>query len=75
MKIKMDKNAIKQERQWQVEDAMRTLQRAESIRNDKKLMGDVKKSMMDLQKMVMGGQPKTTKPVMSKPVAKTTKRK
>ena len=33
----------KQERQWQVEDAMRTLQRAEQIRNDKALMNDVKK--------------------------------
>lgn len=75
MKIKMDKNAMKQERQWQVEDAMRTLQRAEAIRSDAKLMGDVKKSMMDLQKMVMGGQPKPAKPAMSKPVAKTIKKK
>lgn len=63
----------KQERQWQVEDAMRTLQRAEQIRNDKALMNDVKKSMVSLQKMVMGGPVKAAP--TKKPVARTLKRK
>lgn len=63
----------KQERQWQVEDAMRTLQRAEQIRSDKALMNDVKKSMFNLQKMVMGG---STKAVPAKKTAtRTIKRK
>ena len=39
--IKMDK---KQEHQWKVESAMSTLQRAEEIRKDSKLMGDVRKA-------------------------------
>ncbi|MEY4332369.1 MAG: hypothetical protein RLZZ196_1107 [Bacteroidota bacterium] len=42
------------ERQWEIEDAVRTLQRAETIRSDKKLMGEVKKSMNKLQNIVMG---------------------
>ena len=32
----------KQSRQWEVEDGLRTLQRAASIQADKKLMGDIK---------------------------------
>lgn len=42
------------ERQWEIEDAVRTLQRAETIRTDKKLMGEVRKSMSKLQSIVMG---------------------
>lgn len=33
---------IKPERRWEVEDAMRTLVRAEELRSDAKLMADVK---------------------------------
>lgn len=63
----------KQERQWQVEDAMKTLQRAEQIRSDKALMNDVKKSMLNLQKMVMGGSTKAVP--AKKTVTRTIKRK
>jgi hypothetical protein len=45
------------DRQWEIEDAMRTLQRAEAIRKDKALMGGVKKSMDSLNKMMFGGTP------------------
>lgn len=55
------------DRQWEIEDAMRTLQRAETIRKDKALMGGVKKSMDSLNKMMFGGTPK--------PTVKTTKKK
>lgn len=55
------------DRQWEIEDAMRTLQRAEAIRKDKALMGGVKKSMDSLNKMMFGGSPK--------PTVKTTKKK
>lgn len=56
------------DRQWEIEDAMRTLQRAEAIRKDKALMGGVKKSMDSLNKMMFGGTSKT-------PVKKSSKRK
>jgi hypothetical protein len=50
------------DRQWEVEDALRTLQRAEKIRKDSALMGEVKKSVASLQKMAFGGStPKPTK--------------
>lgn len=48
------------DRQWEIEDAMRTLQRAEAIRKDAALMGGVKKSMDSLNKMMFGGTPKST---------------
>lgn len=51
----------KEEQRWQVEDALRTLQRAEEIRKDSKLMAGVKKSITNLQKMAFGGSPKPTK--------------
>jgi hypothetical protein len=54
------------DRQWEIEDAMRTLQRAEAIRKDKALMGGVKKSMDSLNKMMFGGTPKAS----SKPTKK-----
>jgi hypothetical protein len=50
------------ERQWEIEDAVRTLQRAETIRSDKKLMGEVKKSMSKIQSIVMGPEAKMAKP-------------
>jgi len=56
------------DRQWEIEDAMRTLQRAEAIRKDKALMGGVKKSMDSLNKLMFGG---TTKA----PAKKITKKK
>ena len=47
-KIKMSK----QEREWQAEDAMRTLQRAEAIKKDSRLMADVRKAAANLTKVV-----------------------
>jgi hypothetical protein len=55
------------DRQWEIEDAMRTLQRAEAIRKDAALMGGVKRSMDSLNKMMFGGT--------SKPAAKRIKKK
>lgn len=46
----------KQERQWQVDSALSTLQRAEQIRKDASLMRDVRKSAAALTKAV--GAPK-----------------
>lgn len=53
----------KQERQWEIEDALRTLQRAEEIRKNPQLMAGVKQSITNLQKMAFGGSStaKTTK--------------
>ena len=45
----------KQERQWEIEDALRTLQRAEEIRKNSQLMAGVKQSITNLQKMAFGG--------------------
>lgn len=52
-------SVIKPDRQWEIDDAVRTLQRAEAIKKDKFLMGGVKKAVHDLNKMAFGGQPKT----------------
>jgi hypothetical protein len=41
-----------QEKRWEIEDAIRTLQRAEDIRSNAKLMSDVKSSITKLQKVV-----------------------
>ena len=49
-----------QDRQWEIEDALRTLQRAEAIKKDKFLMGGVKKSVAGLNKMVLGSPKKPT---------------
>lgn len=51
----------KPDRQWEIDDAVRTLQRAEAIKKDKFLMGEVKRSINDLNKMVLGGAKKPTK--------------
>lgn len=50
-----------QDRQWEIEDAMRTLQRAETIKNDKFLMGGVKKEVAKLSKMMTGAPVKSKK--------------
>ena len=50
----------KEEQRWQIEDALRTLQRAEEIRKDPKLMNGVKKSISNLQKMAFGGSTSKT---------------
>jgi len=42
----------KPDRQWEIDDAVRTLQRAEAIKKDKFLMGGVKRSIVDLNKLV-----------------------
>lgn len=42
----------KQERQWQVESALSTLQRADQIRKDKGLMADVKKAASSIAQAV-----------------------
>jgi hypothetical protein len=52
--------AIKPDRQWEIEDALRTLQRAETIKKDKFLMGGVKRSINELNKMALGGSPKNS---------------
>jgi hypothetical protein len=49
------------DRQWEIDDAMRTLQRAEAIKKDKFLMGGVKKSVQGLNKMMTGGTVKSKK--------------
>lgn len=43
------------DRQWEIDDAVRTLKRAEDIRQDKFLMGGVKKSIDSMHKMMYGG--------------------
>lgn len=48
----------KPDRQWEIDDAVRTLQRAEAIKKDKFLMGGVKRAVADLNKMAFGGSPK-----------------
>ena len=48
-----------QERKWEVENAISTLKRAEEIRKDAGLMRDVKKSVIDLQKSIIGSPMKT----------------
>lgn len=54
--------SISPDRQWEIEDAMRILQRADTIRKDSKLMGEVTKSINNLQKMCVGGPVKATNP-------------
>lgn len=44
----------KPDRQWEIDDAVRTLQRAEAIKKDKFLMGGVKKAVGDLNKIAFG---------------------
>jgi hypothetical protein len=59
----MDK---KSERQWEVQNAMSTLQRAQDIQKDAKLMADVKKAAMaevkKLQSLAGSSAPKKTLP-------------
>jgi hypothetical protein len=59
----MDK---KSERQWEVQNAMSTLQRAQDIQKDAKLMSDVKKAAMaevkKLQSLAGSTAPKKTLP-------------
>jgi len=47
-----------QDKRWEIEDAIRTLQRAEDIRSNAKLMSDVKSSITKLQKVVTSSSPK-----------------
>jgi len=44
MNIMISKEGKAQERKWQIESALSTLQRAEEIKNDTSLMRDVKKA-------------------------------
>jgi|TARA_R110000851_G_scaffold243642_1_gene396260 hypothetical protein len=71
--IMMDK---KSERKWEVESAMSTLQRAEEIRKDSKLMGDVRKAASaeakKFQALASGG---SAAPKKTLPRKKTLKRK
>lgn len=59
----MDK---KSERQWEVQNAMSTLQRAQDIQKDAKLMADVKKAAIaevkKLQSLAGSSAPKKTLP-------------
>jgi hypothetical protein len=54
------KTQINSDRQWEIEDAIRTLQRADKIRSDSKLMSDVKTSMKSLNEMMFGGSMKAS---------------
>lgn len=54
-----------QERKWEIENAISTLKRAEEIRKNSTLMRDVKKSVMDLQKSIVG-MPTKSKSINSK---------
>lgn len=51
----MAKKISAPDRQWEIEDAVRTLQRAENIRKDKTLMAGVKQNVATLNKLVLGG--------------------
>ena len=61
--IKMSSEDTKRMRQYEIEDAMRTLQRADQIRKDGGMMRDIQRAASDLNKLVMGGSTtgKTTK--------------
>ena len=43
MKVMISKESKAEERKWQIQSALSTLQRAEEIKNDTSLMRDVKK--------------------------------
>jgi hypothetical protein len=51
----------KQERQWQIDSALQTLQRAEQIRNDRPLMKEVQKAATNLTKAVGVSKPPVKK--------------
>jgi hypothetical protein len=51
----------KPDRQWEIDDAVRTLQRAQAIQKDKFLMSGVKKAATDLNKMLCMVPAKSTK--------------
>lgn len=72
--IKMDKK--KQERQWEVESAMSTLQRAQDIQKDAKLMGAIRIAASieakKFQALASGG---SAAPKKTLPRKKTLKRK
>ena len=53
--IKMSSEDAKRIRQYEIEDAMRTLQRADQIRKNGGMMRDIQKAASDLNKLVMGG--------------------
>lgn len=55
----------KERRRYEVEDAMRTLTRAEQIRREPKLMADVRTLATDLKK-IAGREP--PKPIVKAPV-------
>ena len=52
---KISKPSMSQERQWEIESAMSTIQRYNDILKNKELMSEVKKKAAELQKMVNGG--------------------
>jgi len=68
----ISKEGKAQERKWQIESALSTLQRAEEIKNDTSLMRDVKKAAgleaKRLQTLANGGS------VMSAPKKMTVKK-
>lgn len=69
----MDK---KSERQWEVQSAMSTLQRAQEIQKDAKLMADVKKAAMaEVKKLQTIAGKSAPTPKKTLPRKKTLKRK
>jgi len=53
-KVTILRPAKSEERRWEIESAISTLKRADEIRNNPSLMRDVKKSIIDLEKSIMG---------------------
>ncbi len=69
----MDK---KQERKWEVQNAMGTLQRAQEIQKDAKLMGEVRKAAMaEVKKLQTIAGKSAPAPKKTLPRKKTLKRK
>lgn len=52
--IAADMPSVADEKRWRVEEAMRTINRAEELKKDRGLMSDVKKAAMEQAKRVSG---------------------
>jgi len=66
---------MKLDKQWEIESALSTLQRAEEIRKDSKMMKDVKKLADQRVKNLQSLAGSVSKKTVSRPKRKTLKRK
>ena len=66
---------MKLDKQWEIESALSTLQRAEEIRKDSKMMKDVKKLADQRVKNLQSLAGSVSKKTLSRPKRKTLKRK